>query len=279
MASTTRWGRLLAALLLTCLTPTVALSQELAYTGGLQFGTGRYLFETRTNSLYLLSGFDLSAGRLRLGASLPFVIQSTPWITYGAVPLPSGGQMAGEVARQAGRGQRRIVLPVTTVSDTHAGIGDPLVRADVEVLTDAGGRPSIRVGATAKPPVGSIDDGFSTGEWDYGAGLTLAKRLDDNTLSADLGFWRFGDLDDLVLDDAWAYSVSYGRVLADGRWSLLVSGSGYSAILPGEDPPVQVGLGIGRIFSRRGAVTGTVAAGITDTAPDLSVGLGWRVGF
>jgi hypothetical protein len=154
-----------------------------------------------------------------------------------------------------------------------------LLRADVELLRDGSRVPSIRVGASAKAPVASIDDGFSTGEWDYGAGLMLSKQLGAHTLSGDVAFWRFGDLDDLVLDDAWAYGVSYGRALAGGRWSLLASGSGYSTIIPGEDPPVQVSLGIGRIFSPRRGVTGTVSVGVTETAPDVSIGFGWRVGF
>jgi hypothetical protein len=274
------WGRLPAALfLLSCAIPSFVFGQELAYTGGIQFATGRYLFETRTNSAYVLSGLDLSAGPVRLGASIPVVVQSTPWITYGPVPLPSGGQQAGEVTRQSGRGQRRIVLPIATVNGTHAGLGDPLLRADVELARDSGGRPSIRVGASAKAPLASIDDGFGTGEWDYGAGLTLSKQFGPHTLSGDVAFWRFGDLDDLALEDAWAYGLSYGRRLAGGRWSLLASGSGYTTIIPGEDPPVQVGVGIGRIFSSRRAVTGTVSVGVTDTAPDVSVGFGWRVGF
>jgi hypothetical protein len=273
-----RGGRRLSVMLLLWWTPQFALAQEVAYTGGLQVATGRYLFETRTNSLYVLSGLDLSAGALRLGASIPVVVQSTPWISYGPVPLPSGGREAGEVTRQMGRGQHRIVLPVTGM-DTHSGVGDPLVRADVELIRDARYRPSIRIGATAKPPLASVDDGFSTGEWDYGGGLYLSKRLGVHSVSADVAFWRFGDLDELVLEDAWAYALSYGRSLAAGHWSLLFSGSGYSTVIAGEDPPVQVGLGVGRIFSPRRAMTGSLSLGVTDTAPDLSAGLGWRVAF
>jgi hypothetical protein len=252
-----------------------ASAQEIAYNGGIQFATGRYLFDTRTASLYVLSGIDLAAGPVRLGASIPVVLQSTPWIAYGPVPLPSGGRQAGEVSRQTGRGQRRIALPIVE-RDTHGGFGDPLLRADVELVRDGGARPSIRLGVGAKPPLASVDSGFSTGAWDYGTGLSVSKRAGLHLLSAEVSYWRFGDMEDLVLDDAWSYGAAYGRGLASGRWSLLFAVSGFTSIIDGQDPPVQIGVGIGRIFSPRRALTGNVSFGLTNTAPDVSVGIGWR---
>jgi hypothetical protein len=269
---------LATALALACTCASAATAQEVAYTGGLQFSTGKYLFESRTESVYLLSGVDVEMGRVRLTASLPFIIQNTPWIAYGPVPLPSGGRRAGEITRQTGRGQRRILLPVADV-ETLAGIGDPLLHADVEVLRAAPGRASIRLGADAKLPVTSASDGFGTGEWDFGASVSVFKSAGVHSLSGDLAFWRFGDMDDLVLEDAWAYSAAYGRALASGRWSVVVSASGFSSIIDGHDPPVQVGVGLGRVFSSRGMLTGMLSFGMTDTAPDISVGLGWRVGL
>jgi hypothetical protein len=266
-----------AAIAVSGLAAGTAAAQDLAYTGGLQVSTGHYLFETRTNSLYLLSGLDLTAGRLRVGASIPVIVQSTPWITSGPVPLPSGGREAGELTRQMGRGQRRIVLPVAGL-ETQAGIGDPLLRGDAELLRDGPGRASLRIGVSAKAPVASVDDGFSTGAWDYGAGLSAFKQLGVHSASGEVGFWRFGDLDDLALNDAWSYGAAYGRTIGGGDWSVVVSASGFSAILPGESPLVQVGFGLGRLLSPRRALTITASFGVTDTAPDVSVGLGWRVG-
>jgi hypothetical protein len=255
---------------------THAAAQDVAYTGGVQFATGRYLFETRTNSVYVLSGLDVAAGPLRLAASIPVVVQSTPWITSGPVPLPAGGQQAGELTRQMGRGHRRIVLPATGL-ETLVGFGDPLLRGEVELVRDAPNHPSVRVLAGAKPPLASIDDGFSTGAWDYGTGVSVSKRAGVHSFSADASFWHFGDLEELPLKDAWSYSASYGRVLAGGRWSLFVSGSGFTTIIDGQDPPVQIALGIGRAFSSRRALTGMLSFGVTDTAPDVTVGIGWRL--
>lgn len=253
-------------------------AQEVAYSGGLQVVSGTYLFETRTNSVYLLSGVDVTTGALRLAASIPVIVQNTPWIAYGPVPLPSGGRQAGEVDRQTRRGHRRIVLP-DVASETHAGFGDPLLHAQAELVRDAGSRPSLRIGASAKAPVASTANGLSTGAWDVGTGLSLSKQAGVHLLSADVSYWHFGDMVDLPLENAWSYAASYGRVVLSGRWSMLLSASGYTRIIEGQDPPVQIGVGIGRVFSPRRTLSGNLSIGLTNTAPDVSVGLGWRLGL
>jgi predicted signal transduction protein with EAL and GGDEF domain len=72
------------------------------------------------------------------------------------------------------------------------GLGDPLVRADFEVLQGARRLPSVRVGAQVKMPLGSSGDhGFGTGEWDYGAGLsslTYLKQIRADELKIDKSF-------------------------------------------------------------------------------------------
>ncbi len=206
-------------------TTRAASAQDVTYNGSIQVASGTYLFETRTTSLYLLSGIELTTGPLRLGASLPLIVQNTPWIAYGPVPVPSGGRQAAEVGRQTRQGRRRIALP-TVVSDTHSGVGDPLLHAQVALVRDARSRPSLRVGASAKAPVSSAEDGFGTGAWDYGAGLLVSKQFGVHLVSADL-FWRhLGDLDELPLENAWSWTAAYGRLIASDRWSLQFSAAG-----------------------------------------------------
>jgi hypothetical protein len=275
-AGVTLAGAAPALVLLVALTGT-ASAQEVAYSGGLQFATGDYLFETRTDSLYVVSGLDLTAGRIRLGARIPFIVQSTPLIASGPVPVPTGGEQAGEVRRQSGRGQHRVVLPEVAPA-THAGFGDPLLTAQVDVLREAAGRPSIRLGGSAKPPVASTVTGLSTGAWDVGTGVSVSKSAGVHMVSGDVSYWRFGDMDDLPLENAWSYAAAYGRFLGAGRWSMLVSASGFTSIIDGQAPPVQLGIGIGRVFSSNRSMTGNVSIGLTNTAPDVTAGIGWRFG-
>jgi hypothetical protein len=276
--------RILPAVALTMLLATPADGQSLSYSGAFQFATGDYIFTERTDSVYLISGLDVEAGPVRFAVTLPVIGQSTPWIAYGLVPLPSGGTSSGEVARQVRQGRMGsrslVTLPVVEEGvDYEVGVGDPVVRGDIEVVREGDRRPSIRLNASAKAPVADPEDGSGTGQWDVGGGLSIAKRIGRNSLLADLGYWRFGDLPDLELSDSVAYSVGYGRILDGGRWAMLASVSGWSSIIDGADPPVQVGVGVSRLFARSRSVAITAGVGVTETAPDFTVSLGWRLGL
>jgi hypothetical protein len=265
-----------------------ATGQEITYTGSIQVASGDYIFTERTTSIYVLNGLEMSAGPVRLSGMLPVISQSTPWVTYGSIPVPSGGAQGGEVTRQIGKkggaggthGRTIVTLPVPEEGLAYqVGIGDPLVRADVELVSDHGARPAVRFSASSKIPVADPDDGFGTGAWDYGAGLSLAKQFGRRSVFADVAYWRFGDLPELELKDGLAYGIAYGQVLATGRWSVLASFSGGTSILDGMDPPMQVGIGVNRLLQSGRSLSVSTGFGLTETAPDFSVSVGWRFGL
>ncbi len=276
-------GPLAAAVWLGVAAPVSA--QSVTYTGSVQVSTGDYIFTDRTTSLYFVSGLELAAGPVRVSGTVPVIGQSTPWVTYGPTVVPSGGAAGGEVARQVGgrraggaRGRTIVTLPVPEEGVGYStGLGDPLVRADLELMTDRGSRPSLRINASTKVPVAEMDGGFGTGAWDVGGGLSLAKRLGRGSLFMDVSYWDFGDLPDLELQNALAYGLAYGRVLGSGRWSVLTSISSWTSIVDGADPPVQLGVGLSRLFSTGRSVSVTAGVGLTETAPDVSIALGWRL--
>jgi len=66
-------------------------AQSVSWSGSGQFTTGSYFFEENTKSFYLVNGLQYTNGRLSLGASLPLVVQNSPWISYIVVsPTGSG---------------------------------------------------------------------------------------------------------------------------------------------------------------------------------------------
>jgi hypothetical protein len=269
-----------------------ATAQQIVYIGSAQVASGDYIFTERTTSFFIVNGLELTFGPVRVSGTLPAIVQSTPWITYGVVPVPSGGRESAEVGNQIGRGRGSgsgsgtgatgrtvVVLPIEELA-YQTGIGDPLVRGDVEIVSDVAARPSVRLHAAAKIPLRDPDSGFSTGEWDVGSGISLAKSAGRNSVFADVSYWRFGDPAGLELQDAVAYSAAYGRTLATGRWSLMASVSGWSTMIEGADPPVEVGLGVTRLVGAANRGVSLFAnVGLTETAPDFSIALGWRVGL
>lgn len=263
-------------------TVTPAIAQDVAYSGSVQFSTGEYIFAQRTHSLYLVNGLTGSQGRLTLNASVPLILQSTPWVSYaGGGLVPSGGTQHGEVSGHMGRGRfdRDGVRLADTTSYEEIGLGDPLARLDLEVLRGSGSLPAIRVNVSAKAPIADLDRGFGTGEWDYSAGLSITRGFGTTFVFVDVAYWVLGDLPDLELQDPVAYSLAVGRALGAGRWGLLGSISGFTRILPDTDPPLHVGLGLSRILEARRSLSAGVSFGLTESSPDVSASFGWRIGL
>lgn len=276
-------------------------AQTLEYTGGVQSWTGEYLFTERTTSFTLLTGLSLDLGRLRLAASLPLLYQNSTAVTYvGGAPVPTGGPDAGAVRqREPGRkvpmgsgphgpgpGGRVGAMaaddaPATQVvaapGDYHVDVGDPLLQAELTLHEGVGVLRRIGVHALAKAPVADVESGVGTGEWDYGAGLSLGVGGARTFLLADASFWVVGDMPDLTLRNTLAYAVSVGRSLGNGQWSVLGSVLGATAMIERVDAPVSVGLGVGYAPRSTHGFNVGVSVGLTESAPDVSSFLGWRV--
>jgi hypothetical protein len=247
------------------------------YSGSVQVASGHYIFTDRTTSVYIVNGVNLTPGRFVLSASLPVIVQSTPWVTFAPVPIPSGGGGSGQVGSQIrdhmGRGSRSgsgtlvVTLPVESVS-RQAGVGDPLLRGGISLLS-----------TVVKAPIAAYDDGLGTGEWDGGAGMSLDRALGADRVFGTVEYWRLGDLPELVLNDAAMYQAGYEHVLGSGRWSVLALAQGWTTILDGTDPPIDAGFGIERRLSGSRGVSMTVSFGLTETAPDFTLSFGWRLPF
>jgi hypothetical protein len=93
---------------------------------------------------------------------------------------------------------------------------------------------------------------------------------------ADVSYWVLGDMPDLELRDPVSYALAVGHPLSE-RIGLLVSIFGYSRIIEGTDPPTQLSLGLSYLMGQKRSFTGSAAFGLTDSSPDVSVSLGWRL--
>jgi len=117
----------------------------------------------------LFSGITAQRSPFRFSASIPIILQNTPWITYtGSGLLPSGGTKETD---DDTRGRTR--LPDTT-DYADLGIGDMFLRGDLELLTMGGLRPGLQISGSVKVPFADSDQGFGTGEWDAGFGLSTS---------------------------------------------------------------------------------------------------------
>jgi hypothetical protein len=262
-----------------------APAQSLSYVGGLQYATGDFIFTQRTWSAYLSNGLSWSAGRLRASASVPLVVQPAGWLQYSGAGMmvPTGG-MAGSAGSPTGNSSGMgsgmhggTMTPSSDMPFSGVGIGDPIGRIDVALSRGDAEHPVVSLVGAAKVPLAHVNRGFSTGEWDVGAGLSSAVKVGSISVLAEALYWKLGNPPGASLRNAVAYALSIGRTLPRSRWSVIGTVSGASSLWTGLEAPVQAGVGVGYLLQSGSSVFATAAAGLTRTAPAISTALGWRV--
>jgi hypothetical protein len=257
---------------------TAAAAQSLTYTGSAQLSTGKYVFARTTTSLYVANGLALTTGRFRWSLSIPVILQDAGWVQYSGGGLVATGGMRDEagVGGRGGMGDG-MMSPQSEAAHAEIGIGDPVARAEAELLPGQGSIRSLRLVATAKAPVAGVDQGFGTGEWDYGGGLALASVVRGTFIFADATYWHLGDSPSLELRDALWYGAAVGRPLSDGRVALVASFTGSTRVLDGVAAPIQAGAGVSYRWLSGRTLSVFAAVGMTASAPDVSLGMGWQV--
>jgi hypothetical protein len=270
---TMRW--LLCLLCLVPASPAAALA--LYCEGSASAATGEYVFTERTLTASLVSGVALETGWLSLRASFPVWLQNSTLVsTSGGGWVPSGGGIRSGAVRDSGlssgRQGGRVHVDPADITGLRAAAGDPSLQASLRLL-DAFGT-NLRASFSVKVPVSSTDQ-FGTGEWDVGGAVSLGQRIGDATIATvDVSYWYLGDLPTLELRDPLGVSVRIARVMR--VWAVGVSGSVSQSVVAGYDPPVTVG---GELSRNVGAGSWGVQLGIglSDTTPDVSAGVLWRL--
>lgn len=257
--------------------PPVSAQRIVASTSG-QYSSGDYIFTETTDLFVWSNSVSVSDGRFQIGVSVPLIVQTTPWITYGGIgPTPSGGPRHSAVGGNrhgAQRGRRTpIALPDTNTSPT-TGVGDPQIRVSFDLRSQADtAHTRVQLLGAVKPPLADADAGFSTGAWDGGLGLSISRAFAPWFALVEGTYWWMGDLDELGLKNSVSYSVGVGRTVYRGRWGLLASVSGATAIIEDVTPPAALNGGINYSTGYWG-LSATVSSGLTEGAADWSVGIG-----
>jgi hypothetical protein len=273
-------------------------AQVLHYEGGLSLASGNYIFTQRTNSFTLSTGLAVSAGPVTFRGTFPVFLQNTTLVaSSGSMLLPTGGASGGTVAdSSAARGGRGsggwgslvvgdpsslvldaesdgfVDVPTTAVTGYEARAGDPTVGANVSF---GGGPLGVLVSAGAKIPVTDTAS-FGTGAWDFGGSMSLSYRLGSAAVvSVDAGYWVMGDLPDLDLQNPLLLSASIAHLTRTG-WGFSAAFFSSSSVVAGFPSARSVSAGILRVGARQ-SIGLTIGAGLTDTTPDIMLGVNWRL--
>ena len=243
---------LVAALLV--LVPDAVAAQGLFVEGGLSWARGDYVYTRQTSGGGAAVGLAWSSRRFTARVTLPFFVRDTRLLTVSGEEPPEG------------------VEDAVGTADYEGSVSDPLVQVYAQVLQAR--RTGIGLSASVKVPL--VEAGyFGTGEWDVSVAASVSQFVGSATmLGLDVSYWRLGDMPDLDLQDTVTGTLTLGQ--AFGRaWTASLSLSGGRSAVAGYDDPWWAGLLVGRSFSR-GIWGLTASIGLTDSAPDFTVGLVWR---
>ena len=286
----------LTALGVAGLLPPPLEGQSIRYSGALQYVTGSYVFDARSHSMSLRSALSMEAGWFDASLSIPVILRNGGVLTtVGDQLLPTGGEGHGVVAgRRSGDrirthdgggmgpgGDMHQEQDSTVVfSDAYTlRVGDPFLRVSGEVLGDRDRLRSLRVTGGVKAPMTDLDSGVGTGEWDYTLGATASVLLGSLFLMGDAGYWWYGDLPDLELRDGISWGAALAGFAFDRRVSLMMTVAGSSRPIRAMDPPLNLGVGAGFRLTREWWGSAGVTMGLTESAADLALSLGWSRGL
>jgi hypothetical protein len=273
----TRRAMRVATVVSAALAPATLRAQRWTYVGSTQLATGRYVFADRTTSLYFANGVLLERGRWRGSISVPIVAQVGTRVQYVAGGMvPSGGMHddGGRSGRGMGGG---MMSPDGDSAHGEVALGDPIARVEVGLQRDRSGAPTVRLTGVVKAPLAGGESGFGSGAWDYGGGVSLARSVAGAYVFADATYWVIGDAPTIRLANTVSYAAGVGRPLPGGRFAVLASLTGTTRVVSGIPAPVQVGGGVSYLSPSGKGVSVSALGGLSRSAPDLSVGLGWYI--
>jgi hypothetical protein len=139
------------------------------------------------------------------------------------------------------------------------------------------GRLGVILGLAAKIPL--VDTAsFGTGAWDVGGSLSASVILGGRAFVAlDVGYWHLGDPPELELTDPVVVGGTASLLTATG-WGLSAGVTGSTPTIAGFAPAVSATASALKPGTR-GSIGLLATVGLTETAPDLTVALTWRLGL
>lgn len=159
-----------------------------------------------------------------------------------------------------------------SVSTTESGIGDIILRGGRVLVPEGESGLSLYGSLAVKLPTADEDKGLGTGETDYGAFLSLYKRIESIKLAFMGGYIITGDPSSFNYNDIYLYGVGVSKVF--DRSDLFASLEGRRSAVPGADNPLELNFGFFHLLSKDYSLKGSTFFGLNDGGPDFGLGLG-----
>jgi hypothetical protein len=255
---------------------TINAKGQWSVSSSLQYSSGNYIYEQNTSTFYLYGGLRYRSNRWQMSASIPLITQNSDLVTGGGGTFFPSTHHSGESPGSSHHG--RGMSGESGFSEMTMGLGDLYLNGTYRLLPENPKRPYLALSIRLKAPTASTQNGFGSGEFDYGASLTLRKRFDSYIAISEIGFWTLGDPPGVTYRDPLVVGVGGGKFFNAGNTGILLYYETYSTIVEGVPPLRQLSLGLNRRLSPGLMLSIIGAAGLSDSTPDVSLsgGLEWQ---
>ena len=207
-------------------------------------------------------GFALEIPFLRLDSSGETVL-------IGGTPTPTGNGKGMMHANDSGD-----TVTTTTIETSHSesGLGDVTLDTYLTLLKSSQQNPQLSALLYAKFPTGDEKKGLGSGEFDWGVGMGLRKRLTDFSFYAEAMHVVPGTSTNYDPDSYWDWllSLSY-RVRSNLRPGISLSGG--TAPFDGADSPLEVKIKLSGLTGDHARYNLYLSRGLSDASPDWGVGI------
>ncbi len=248
-----------------------------------QYASGNYLSSERLNSYYIYGGIRYEADNFSLALSVPFIASNGQNVSqFGQIYMPNrmGGSsgtsgMGGNGTHGSG-GHMGNQNFVTTTSSENTGIGDLYLYANYDLLDQFNSIAGLGFGSFIKFPTASTNNGFGTGNFDFGLSATLRKSFNSYLVYATGGYIFLGSPDSVNFINPFTLNIGVGKVFGNGNFSVLLNYSLYSKVLDLYQLPQELSLGINIKGNNKITYMLIGSAGLSNSTPDYVFSAGLR---
>ncbi len=266
-------------LAITLLVPSHVKASEYSYSvsQGLEFSTGKYGTDTRTDTIFApLTIMASPTDRLGLSLEIPYIYQSNGNVVSS---VATGGMQATRTVMQSTTGMggmsgsgSGISSSSSSTNQSESGLGDITLRVGYVLVPEHDSMPQIRPMAFVKFPTADKNASLGTGEFDEGFAVEVSKWLGKWNPFAEAGYTVQGKSSLLALKNYMTYNSGVGYQIAENfRPILLIKGATSPA--DGASGLLEVRLKLKYQATNHTGIEGYLAKGITTSSPEYGTGL------
>ena len=225
------------------------------------YNNGYYIYTEALQTYYMNLGLRYTSGNLMLSGYVPFIMQD---------------DIFSDAAQTDPGDQYHIGEPMSEHS-YNSGIGDIFLYGEYRLFQPLSAAPTVYLTAQLKIPTSANISLFSTGEFDYGAGLALRQWFGSYYAFLNAGYQILGNPPDIEYQNPFSFGIGAGKFFLQGRYSINLYYRMYTEIISDVQPPQQLSFGFGAALSRRTIISLYLIKGFGESSPNFAftAGLEW----